>query len=283
MLSSRSLTLCAVAGVAAVASPAAQPMGRFPPQVAKTNALTVRLTFLGRAQDVKQPGVSARLTIRRADGRRFTYRLTPIEPGADVAPPLSSGSRTAVRIRRVEAPEPDVLVDLYTGGAHCCYYTTVFRYSSFRGRYVRTTHDWGDPGYWLEDLDGDGLPEFMSADDRFAYAFTSYASSVFPIQIWTLRRGRFLDVTRRFPAAVRRNAKQLWHEYLRDRGTFASLHGLFAAFMADECLLGLQRSGWAALRHAAARGDLNHRFDSDSAAVYLAHLRSFLRRSGYLR
>src|SRR5436190_4683039 len=69
--------------------------------------------------------------------------------------------------------EPEVVVDLYTGGAHCCFYSRIYRYA--QPSYVALRHDWGDLGYRLRDLDHDGVPELVSADDRFAYAFTAYA------------------------------------------------------------------------------------------------------------
>src|SRR5581483_10268931 len=66
--------------------------------------------------------------------------------------------------------EPEILVDLYTGGAHCCYWTAILHYDghTYRG----TAELWGDPGYRLQDLDRDGRPELLTNDDRFAYQFS---------------------------------------------------------------------------------------------------------------
>ena len=68
-----------------------------------------------------------------------------------------------------------MLVDFYTGGAHCCFYSVIYRYVG--GRYVSSFHFWGDPSYRLVDLNRDGRPDFRSADDRFAYAFSCFACS----------------------------------------------------------------------------------------------------------
>src|SRR5712691_5346949 len=57
---------------------------------------------------------------------------------------------------------------------------------------------WGNAGYRLVDLDHDGRPEFRSGDDRFAYAFTAFAASAWPVRIWHFDHGRMRDVTRAF-------------------------------------------------------------------------------------
>src|SRR3954451_12120021 len=73
--------------------------------------------------------------------------------------------------------EPEVLVDLYTGGAHCCATTLIWFVDG--SRYRRRVLGLGDQGYRLKDLDADGQPEIVTADDRFAYAFTAFAYSWF--------------------------------------------------------------------------------------------------------
>src|SRR6476469_6039363 len=70
----------------------------------------------------------------------------------------------------------EVLVDTFTGGAHCCFQTDVLDYVSAK-KYGRVRGHWRDAGYNLRDLDGDGRPEFVTADARFAYEFAPYAFS----------------------------------------------------------------------------------------------------------
>jgi len=150
--------------------------------------------------------------------------------------------------------EPEVLVDLYTGGAHCCFYTVVLRYDGHS--YEAVTHLWGDPGYELSDLDHDGRPELVSADDRFADQFTAYASSLLPVQVWRYDHGMLTDVTSQYPDA----------------------------WLADEYRLGLGDEGWAKIRAAYARGELSSpRVDPiwPAGQKYLSALRSFLVKTGY--
>lgn len=182
--------------------------------------------------------------------------------------------------------EPEVLVDLYSGGAHCCTYTLLYRYEAKRKAYRRLFHSWGNAGYRVRDLDRDGRPELVSGDDRFAYTFTSYASSVDPLQIWSYRAGKLTDVTRSFPAALRRDAGRLWLAYVRDRTERdADVRGVLAAYLAERVLLGEGAEAWKQLHEVLSRGELT---PPDAAGVgptggaYLKALRAFLVRSGYL-
>jgi subtilisin-like proprotein convertase family protein len=179
--------------------------------------------------------------------------------------------------------EPEVLVDVYTGGAHCCFYTVFFRYdgTTYRGN----AHEWGNVGYRFADLDRDGVSELVSSDDRFAYAFTSFGGSVFPVQIWHYGGGKLRDVTSSYPSAVRSDARRIWSEYLAERKDPSSdVRGLLAAWLADEYRLGLGEQGWAAIRAAYARGELSApRVDTlwPTGQKYLRALRSFLVKTGY--
>jgi len=65
----------------------------------------------------------------------------------------------------------------------------------------------------LEPILERGQPELVSQDDRFAYAFTSFALSYLPVRVWHFDHGRLVDVTRRFPAQVGRDADGLREQY----------------------------------------------------------------------
>jgi len=176
--------------------------------------------------------------------------------------------------------EPDVLLHLWTGGAHCCYIDQVFRWSPSASTYTVTEREWGDASAGLVDLRHDGKLEFLTADDRFAYAFTDYARSGLPIQIWTFSDGAFTNVTRRFPSLVARDAASWWH-YFKDTHGEDDV-GVFASWAADEELLGhaglvnrrLSRELRAHRLKAAVGPDHGRRFARD--------LRRDLRRWGYL-
>ena len=150
---------------------------------------------------------------------------------------------------------PEAVLDYYTGGAHCCFATlVVLPDGPHPGRLL--VHDWGDPGYAITTRDGKVY--LVSADDRFAYAFTSFAASGLPVQVWTIDRdGAFADVTQTRLDLVRKDAAQWWQAYTSERGKAGSdTRGVLAAWCADEYRLGRKAACDAALASALAKGYL---------------------------
>lgn len=194
--------------------------------------------------------------------------------------------RPRVHIRDLDLDgEPEVWVDIYSGGAHCCLDSRFFRWLPSLAAYASTTHAWRDIGYERKRLDGDDRPEFVSADARFGYMFTTFAGSAFPLQIWHFDHGQMIDVTRTFPSQIDRHARQLWRSYLRYRTGRDDPRGVLAAWVADQFLLGRGDEGWATLRRLATRGDFGPRPDLagwPQGGAYLRELRTFLKKSGYL-
>lgn len=191
---------------------------------------------------------------------------------------------TPITIRDLDSDrEPEVLYDLYTGGAHCCSYTLIFRYLPASRRYVRTLGYWGNAGYRLADLDKDGKPELVSSDDRFAYAFAAYVFSAEPPQIWRLAGGQLEDVTRLFPKVIAADAAEDWRTYSKYRSDrSADVRGVIAAYVADQFLLGRPEEGWRRLDLAYRRGDLSRGDDIwPRGKAYLKALRQFLVANGY--
>jgi hypothetical protein len=175
--------------------------------------------------------------------------------------------------------EPEVIADLYTGGAHCCSLARVY---SFDGSaYGETTHGFGNAEYRLGDIDGDRRAEFVSSDDRFAYRFAAYAFSVFPVQIWRYTASGFSDTTDRFPARIRADAARAWRVYRQAyrRREFPP-RGAAAAWAADEYRLGKRASALRTLRKLARRHELPGG-PPRSQARFVRVLDAALRRLGY--
>jgi virginiamycin B lyase len=191
---------------------------------------------------------------------------------------------TSLSVRDLDGDgEPEVSLLLNWNGTHCCYWSRIYRYDRARHRYVVANHFWGDAGTdpRLRDLDGDRRPEFLSRDDRFTEVFTGYAGSVWPIRIWSYRRGRFRDVTRRYPALIRRDAASLWRLYLKHRD---DARGILPAWAADEDLLGRTGVADSGLETARARGDLKPAdavFGPRDPRAYIRAVKALLRKTGY--
>lgn len=176
---------------------------------------------------------------------------------------------------------PEVLVDAFTGGAHCCAVTEIIQFTptGYTGREAF----WGDPGYELRDLDGDMRPEFITYDDAFAAAFTSYAASVFPrlvLDYDAAAKTGFRDVTRRFPALARSNMRRALKALRAARkGRYETL-GAVSAYVADLYLLGRGREVRPYLKRARARGDLRD-IDGRASRSFERKLLAFLHKRGY--
>jgi hypothetical protein len=176
--------------------------------------------------------------------------------------------------------DPEVLLDLTTNGAHCCSITRILHWDG--ARYTTIDRDWGDPGYSVDDVDGDGRPELVTGDDRFAYLYSSYATSRFPVQVLALQGGRLADVTRSYPALIRQDRAAVWREI--GRGVRYAPRGAYAAWAADRYLLGERAAALRTLRRLAARGRLRTDLGSNSRRAQRTWVRRLdrdLRRFGY--
>jgi hypothetical protein len=95
----------------------------------------------------------------------------------------------------------DAIVMHFTGGAHCCFEYLIF--SEGPGGIQRDDYfSLGNAGIGaVEDLDGDGIPELDTYDDRLAYfPDLSYADSPFlPLVLCRTGEGTYTDCTILFP------------------------------------------------------------------------------------
>ena len=225
---------------------------------------------------------NVRITVKRA-GTAVLDRVRIRDAGT--GEPTSSGP-TLLAVSDLNGDgEPEILVDLYTGGAHCCTYTRIYQFDATYNDYTWIEHGWGNYPYDLSDLDGDGLPEFSSGDDRFAYAFAAYAFSIPPVQIWQYRAGEMGDVTRSFRTSIKRDARTWWKLYKQERRKpvrrRADLRGILAAWAADKYQLGQQAEAWKTLKAARKRGELRGSAPWPRGRKYLRELRIFLKATGY--
>jgi PKD repeat protein len=228
--------------------------GPWPREIARSGEVSAGLFYRGSGY----PYRNVRLKIARNGVTALDVAFRKICRFCEVAP-AGFGSRLSVRVRDLDADgEPEVVADLYTGGAHCCSYSRIYRWNADAGQYQGTTKRWNDAGYRL--IAGrDGRPRFQTGDTRFAYAFASFAESFFPVRIFAFIDGHMRDVTRASASrrAVRRDAARIWRFYQRRRGSKRwNVRGALAAYMADKYSLGQSSDGWRRLRVALRRGDL---------------------------
>jgi hypothetical protein len=251
------------------------------------------------ARVASNPGAwQAKLTYAASPGSVTTYsglRLTVVHLGKKVFDmpvksalfPSRSSSAVGLKPSSVsfhdlnEDGTPELILVLWTGGAHCCYLDQIFDFT--RSPVRKSEIDFRDTG--ARPTTVNGRPILQSADDRFDYAFTDYADSASPVQVWQYRAGQLVDTTRSFPGLVGTDAAHWWSRYLATRASTRDndVRGILAAWAADESLLGDGASAQARLLQIAALGDLDHGFGAPKGKAYVAGLWTFLAAHGYLR
>jgi hypothetical protein len=236
--------------------------------------------------DAAELGVAnPRMTIARSGATVFDGPITDVcPPGCFLVaddPQYSNGSILHV-VDLSGDGVPEVSLDTFSGGAHCCIVQRIYGRRPADGFYTRVRSQyWGNSGYDIVDLDGDGVPEMSGSEDAFAYAFSSYASSVFPPKIIAFgyigntATAVTEDRTRRFPAIIRKQAARLLKDIRnapREHGTH-EIQGAIAAYVADRYLLGQAKVARAELRRARRLGLTAKGFETE--------LLRFLKRLGY--
>lgn len=196
---------------------------------------------------------------------------------------IAGADTPSLTVRDLDADgDPEVLLELYTGGAHCCSVTVLYRWDGTR--YRRSSQYWGNYGFRLGDLGRDGRVEVLAFDERFVYAFCAYVCSAAPSQVLRLTDGRLRDVTREFPERAARDADALRRALRSLKGSERpAIKGVLPAYCALEYLAGRGARCIPELERALRRGDLR-RNEGDLAPSGRAYVRAvlrFLSKTGY--
>jgi hypothetical protein len=202
--------------------------------------------------------------------------------------PNSYPSRSSVIrfVRLGRSERRDVVLSLYSGGAHCCSIEQVYSPLTGSTNWRDVEYDFGDPGVRLLPIGVDGSDDFVSANDAFAYEFTDYAASGMPVEILSFYDGAFHNVTRSFPNLIARDAQQWIRAFREDAPShYLDTVGVVAAWVADEDLLGKSAAAQQFLERQAAEGHLNSAIGPPDASGqgFVTALEKFLRRQGYVK
>jgi hypothetical protein len=276
----RSLVIAAVVSLALlVAAPAALATT----QTAQSGNVTATFTFTGSYPNF------ANMSLSIAQGATVYYN----EPVSSklcaqfCAPASPDANASSVHVLDLEHDgQPDVVLDLYSGGAHCCSIEQIFSFDPGTMTYAETQRDFGDPGERIVDLSHNGRYEFLTADDSFAYEFTDFAASGLPIEILKFSDRRFVNVTRKYPKLIQKDAKRWLSAFKSEaRQHYDDSVGLIAAWAADEDELGHTALVNNYLAQQEKLGHLNSPLSPQEpgGAKFVAKLNRFLRRHGYLR
>jgi hypothetical protein len=254
---------------------------------ATAGPITATLTATGAASGSSVTAATGiRVTIARQGAIAFAGPLPPCRFGCEPDDP--TGARFAgLAVKDLDGDgEPEVLVDRSDGFTPCCTLeTAILRRNPATGAYGELDRHWGE-SYRVTDLNGDRVPELVTADLRFYERFAPrVAGFQLPVKILQLRGPGLVDVTRAYPAAVRRHTRSLGR-LIRSTDAIAdgrrpgdrtmahiALRPQLAAYAAEERVLGRRAAGDRRVAAEVAR----HRV---TPAFRRALLR-FLARTGY--
>jgi hypothetical protein len=194
---------------------------------------------------------------------------------------VDGGTRQALSVADVDGDgEPEVIVNMYSGGAHCCEIAVVLRWTG--NAYKVLQRNFADAGYRLVPAPPGGISAaFVSADARFGYEFTAYAFSGMPLQVYRIDDGAWSDQTLSYEADLKADAARWKKAYMKVRRTRESL-GVLAAYIADEYQLDRATAADAFLAHELRAGRLKTTKPWPGGKAYIKLLKRDLRSWGYV-
>jgi hypothetical protein len=254
------------------------------------SALAATRTIQGVAADGLQAAFSftgtsptvhdARLTIIKGTRTVYDRRVTSKACGRLCGPAEVGRNAHSVGIAALQAHAPaEVILELFSGGANCCFIDQVFSYDRAHNTFVKTEHDFGDAGALIKPIGPHRRLQFRSADPAFKYAFTDGADSGEPVQVWQFADRAFADVTRSHPGLIRKDAARWFGLF---KAHIANGVGLIAAWAADEELLGNDALVQSMLSSEAGRGDLRSGQSGEpTGQAFITNLNHLLVQYGY--
>lgn len=121
---------------------------------------------------------------------------------------------------------PDVIVETFSGGAHCCFGTQVFSLRPTNAALILQKPE-SNAGGQFQDLNGDGIFEFITYDDTFAYQYCPYAAGVFVkvVMEYDAAQDRYAPASPRFSDQYREDITQNEGRALSAPGEFGEWDG----------------------------------------------------------
>lgn len=185
-------------------------------------------------------------------------------------------------------PYPYIIFQTYSGGAHCC--TSFYIYTWLDGQFVETSiEDLNGGGGIFQDLKGNNSLQFVTNDNSFLYAFSSYAGSYPPSLIYDLKKGQLIENTRNYPDYLRETANNMLSAFKEGKENGYEINGVLAGYVAQKILLNEYEEAWQFMLENYDRTENN------GLAIYDANynqigkypdfptaLKAFLQERGYL-
>jgi hypothetical protein len=141
-----------------------------------------------------------------------------------------------------KAARPAVLMQTFSGGAHCCTTLKLGLLTDGAWRAYEMTFD-GDPGKAIVDTTDGAPPVLLISDGNFDYAFASHAGSYLLERAYAVRGGRLYDISGEARMAARRR-DAMGKTLVGCSATTPDRNGACAAYVAAASLLGKRAAAW---------------------------------------
>ena len=239
-------------------------------------------------------------------GMPFKGTLTVSEGGQSwTLPPAANPNVAQVNALCVIAfqreQHPGVMIEGFSGGAHCCEAPVVYVFNVQENRYVKVVDL--SPNHLKDSYvfnANEGLVPMVAGsqvllttgDDSFSYAFGCYACSETPLVLYAVDPDGLFDVSSKHPALIAVHARSLLKSALaavKDETattqSFPAPFGFLAPWVADECEIGHGASAFSEVEELAHEGKLSnslyYQATTKRSGSFVLDLRSFLLSDGY--
>lgn len=149
--------------------------------------------------------------------------------------------------------EPEIIVDLCDRAHNVT--SLIYSYQPNSKQYVAIAHNWGAVAYQLQDINSDGIWEFVSGQGAFDIFSQNPLDSAVPIEIWRVQQGQWVNVTPMQLDLVRDRANLLLQEYRNRQILQKDVKAILAAYLACQYLLNKKREGWYLVRQGYQGSD----------------------------
>ncbi len=180
-------------------------------------------------EDCEEEQLEPKVTVATADGKSITLDGSSMQNILMLGPIAKGGPIVA-------------FLQSYSGGMHCCQELRVILRDATGLKVVQLGAYDGAEIAWPRDIDGDGNLDFVVTDDRFLYAFESYAGSWTPPLVLNVIDGKVVDLSTdpRFRTVFEKAAAQTRKACEREKYP----NGACAAYAANAARLGQLEAAW---------------------------------------
>jgi hypothetical protein len=197
---------------------------------------------------ISQPSSAGQVQIVLEDGLN-AYTIASLDPG------MAQSVRWEIAfVADVNADDlDDVIVEYWTGGAHCCFVYLIFSVGPSGIQLIDSFSLENAVIRAVKDLDGDGMPELETSDDRLAYfPGLSFADSPFlPLVLCRSAQHIYYDCTPHFPEVLEGSAEEVegrLRDVVQRQLPEEAKRSLALGLLATYLRLEMDEEGWSRVR-----------------------------------